>query len=78
MVEIKPGFDEKTVLTVKGKGNEQFGQARGHVKITLCQDDSASNMPQNFLRRGNDLIFIHSCTLENALMSTPFSLVTLD
>jgi len=24
-IEIKPGYDNKTVLTVKGKGNEQFG-----------------------------------------------------
>jgi len=34
-VEIKPGYDEKTVLTLHGLGNEQFGHKRGNLVIKL-------------------------------------------
>lgn len=75
-VEIKPGYDEKTVLTIAGKGHEQFQHPRGNLKVKCCLD--ASLCPSNFVRRGNDLIYTHCVSLADSLTSCPIKLITLD
>ena len=74
-VEVKPGFDSKTVLTFKGKGNEQFFNDRSSLIVKFALDESASG---NFVRSGNNLVYTHSMSLVDALKSAPMCLRTLD
>ena len=75
-VEVKPGYDENTVLTIAGQGHEQFQHPRGNLKIKCCLD--ASLCPSNYVRKGNDLIYTHQIKLADSLTSTPIKLITLD
>ena len=74
-VEVKPGNDTETVLTFPTKGNEAFSyhQAPLHVKFVLKDGPDC-----NYRRKGNDLIYTHSLSLEDALLSRPVQLNTLD
>ena len=75
-VEIKPGYDENTILTIKGKGHEQFQHIRGNLKVQCCLDNSM--VLTNYVRKGNDLIYTHKLPLVSALTISPIKLITLD
>ena len=65
-VEVKPGDDTQTVLTFPSKGNEAYSyhQAPLHVKYVLKDGPGC-----NYRRKGNDLIYTHTLSLEDALLS---------
>ena len=67
-IEIKPGYSIGDVLTYAGKGNEQYTYPRSALKIKLIEDTSVST---NFLRRGNNLIYTHSLSLQAAIAQHP-------
>lgn len=75
-VEVKPGFVDGQLLTIKGKGHEEFLHKRGDIKIKLVQDDT--KCPTSYVRRGNNLIYTHCLTLEQALTSETIKICTLD
>ena len=74
-IEIKPGYSIGDVLTYAGKGNEQFTYPRSALKIKLTEDTSVST---NFIRRGNNLIYTHSLSLQAAIAQHPIQFLTLD
>jgi DnaJ-class molecular chaperone len=72
-VEIKPGFSEHTTLTYTQKGNEAEGHKPSNIVIQFKQ------LPHPFLKRkDNDLIYTHSVSLEQALLSEPVKIKALD
>ena len=74
-IEVKPGFDVKTVLTFPGKGNEQYTHSQSKLIVKFTMDESIS---QKFVRRGDNLIYTHSLSLEDALRSATIAFSTLD
>ena len=68
VIDVKPGFDVGTALTYPNRGNEQFSFPRSSLIVKLQLDESS---PTKFMRKGNDLIYTHSLTLEDALRSVP-------
>ena len=63
-IEIKPGYAIGEVLTYVHRGNEQYTYPRSALKVKLIEDKSVKT---NFLRRGNNLIYTHSLSLQSAL-----------
>lgn len=74
-VEVKPGFDVDTVLTYPTKGNEAYACKQSCLVVKFKLETSAD---QCYHRKGDDLIYTHSLTLEDALVSRPIHLLTLD
>lgn len=74
-IEIKPGYAVGQVLTYAGKGNEQFTYDRSALKIKIVEDKSVKT---NFIRRGNDLVYMHSLSLQDAFLQKPVVFDTLD
>ena len=76
IVEVKPGYDSDQVLTFKGKGHQEFHHNPSDliIKFGLCQNESS----ENFVRKGNDLIYTHTIDLKDALCHTPLHIFTLD
>ena len=73
-VEVKKGYDSGQVLTFSSKGHEAYAAKPSslHVKFQLEQSDV------NFQRKGDDLVYTHTLTLEDALMCKPVQVCTLD
>ena len=78
-VEVKPGFDCDTVIHFASKGHEAFAyhQSGLNVKFSLLQDDNAENILP-YVRNGDDLVYTHKMSLEDALLSRPIQIRTLD
>lgn len=74
-IEVKPGYAVGEVLTFHKKGNEQFTYDQSALKIKLVEDTSVKT---NFIRRGNNLIYTHSLSLQEALAQKPIQFQTLD
>ena len=76
VIEVKPGFDTDTVLTFASKGNEAYSyhQSKLVVSFTLQDDEIDSN----YRRKGKNLIYTHTMSLEDALLSKPIQIKTLD
>ena len=74
-IEIKPGYAIGEVLTYAHKGNEQYTYPRSALKVKLVENNSVKT---NFVRRGNNLIYTHSLSLQAALSQHPIQLMTLD
>lgn len=74
MVEIKPGFGEHTVLRYPGVGNESFGSKPSDLVIKFKLLPEATN----YTRSGNDLYYVHTCSLIDALSLASFQVQTLD
>ena len=72
-VEVKPGFSEATSLTYPSKGNEAEGHKPSRLVIKFAQVADAF-----YRRKGNDLIYTHTITLEEALQSQPVKIKALD
>lgn len=74
-VEVKPGFDTDSVLTFKTRGHEAHAH---HQSYLLVKFDLISQPEVNYKRKGNNLIYTHSLSLQNALISAPVQVKTLD
>ena len=74
-IEVKPGYSVGDVLTYQGRGNMQYTYPRAALKIKLCDDTSCKT---NYVRKGNDLIYTHSMSLQEALAQKPIQICTLD
>lgn len=73
VIEVKPGFSTETVLVFSEKGNESFGSRPSDLVVKFEQEPHDS-----FVRKGDDLIYTHKLTLEDALMSQTVAVKTLD
>ena len=73
-VEVRPGYDVDTVLTFPSKGNEEYAKKQSSLRITFQLEQSDCN----FKRNGDDLIYIHTLSLEDALVQKPVQIRTLD
>ena len=73
-VEIFRGYDDKTVITYKGKGNDSPGMASSDLIVKIKE------LPNNNFRRinKNDLLYIHKISLVKAINSEPVCLEMLD
>lgn len=59
--EVKPGYQDGTVLVFKSRGNEQYSNPRSDLKVKLIQEKEEKS---NFERKGDDLVYTHAVTLE--------------
>jgi len=75
VVDVKPGYTAGTKLRYKLRGNEQFSFPRSSLIVTLQLDESKETP---FTRKGDDLIYTHRVSLEDALRSVPVRIQTLD
>ena len=71
-IHVQPGFDHNTILRFPGKGDMKFGEDTSALVIKFEQEAD-----QNIQRKGNDLIQIHTITLQDALQASSVSLETL-
>ena len=73
-VEIFRGYDDKTIITYKEKGNDAPGMVSSNLIVKIKE------LPHNTFRRinKNDLLYIHEIPLVKALNSEPVCLYTLD
>lgn len=74
-VEVKPGYDVDTVLTYPTKGNQQYACKQSCLIVKFKLDNSAD---QSYMRKGHNLVYAHTMTLEEAMVSRPIHLLTLD
>ena len=77
-VEVKPGFSTDTVLRYETKGNQAYACKNSALVVKFALDNSAIEHETQFRRQGDDLVYIHTLSLEEALCSRPISLKTLD
>jgi DnaJ family protein B protein 4 len=73
-VEVKPGYDTDTVLRYPSKGNQAYACAQSCLVVKLQLDNTSSP----YRRKGDNLIYTHTMTLEEALASRPAHILTLD
>ena len=73
-VEVKKGYDTDTVLSFASKGHEAY--AAKHSSLNIKFQLEASDV--NFQRKGDDLVYTHVLTLEDALICKPIQVRTLD
>ena len=66
MVQVDPGFSNKTVLTFRGEGHQAPKQPNGNLVVLFKEKKH-----QNFCRSGDNLIYTHKCSLEEALQAAP-------
>ena len=73
-VEIFRGYDDKTLITYKEKGNDSPGMVSSDLIVKIKE------LPHNNFRRinKNDLLYIHKIPLVKAINSEPVCLYTLD
>lgn len=72
-VEIEPGMSEATKIIFPLKGNQAYAHADSVLVVSIKQVED-----EHFRREGNDLIYTHSVSLEDAIRGEPVSLKTLD
>ena len=73
-IEIKPGYDTDKVITFPSKGNEAYAyhQSKLNIHFSLTNQDINGNTINNsYVRDGDDLIYTHALSLEDALLSKP-------
>ena len=73
-IEVKPGYDVDTVLTFESKGHEVYAMKQSALKVKFQLEPSEIN----FERKGDDLVYTHYMSLEDALVSKPVQVRTLD
>jgi DnaJ-class molecular chaperone len=76
-IEIKPGFDVDTVLEYPSMGNQAEACKMSIVRVKFDLDNSQPEL-QKYARKGDDLYYTHSLSLEEALTTKPFKVKTLD
>lgn len=80
-IEIKPGYDTDKVITYPSKGNEAFAyhQSKLNIHFELTNEDQKGVIINNgYVRDGDNLIYTHELSLEDALLSKPIQVRTLD
>ena len=70
-IEVKPGFSDKDVLTFPNKGNEAYGHPPSKLLIKFKEVPHES-----FQRKGQELIYTHKISLEDALLAQPVHIVS--
>ena len=75
-IEVKPGYDTDTVMTYPTRGNEAFAQHRSALVIKFELEDGEHKT--KYQRNGDDLVLTVDMTLEEALLSRPIHIKTLD
>lgn len=71
-IQVHPGFSNNTVLRFLNQGHMKFGEDTTALVIKF------EEIPEKNIRReGNDLIQIHTLTLQEALQADSVSLITL-
>ena len=70
---MKPGFSEKTVICLKGQGNQQANSKASDLIIKFKQLEHAE-----FKRKGDNLILTKTISLADSLNMTPTSFTSLD
>lgn len=73
-IEVKAGYDVDTVLTFATKGHEAYALKQSALKIRFTLEETETN----FERKGDDLVYTHCMTLEDALVTKPVQVRTLD
>lgn len=73
-IEVRPGYDVDTVLTFETKGHEAYARKQSALKVRFSLQPTETN----FTRKGDDLVYKHSMSLEDALVSKPVQVRTLD
>lgn len=76
-VEVKAGFDTDTILSFPSKGNQAYACTQSCLVVKFKLDNSKLK-EQFFQRKGDELIYTHTMSMEDALMSRPIHLKTLD
>lgn len=77
-VQVKPGFSEDTVLTFPKKGNQAYAYFPSCLKVKFQLKVPAGQTIAEYARKGDDLIYTHSISFEEAIMSRPIKIKTLD
>jgi len=72
-VDIKSGWKAGTRITYQGDGNEAVGMQTSDLVLTVREKPHP-----RFSRRDNDLVFVATVTLVEALCGTTLSIGTLD
>ena len=75
-VEVKPGFDTSTEIRFASKGNEAY--AAPHSPLVIKFELNEDSFKTNYKRKGINLVYLHTLSLQDALVSKPISLRTLD
>jgi DnaJ family protein B protein 4 len=73
-IEVKPGYDTDTVLTFSSKGHEAYALKQSALVIRFSLEPTETN----YVRKGDNLVYTHSMTLEDALVTKPVQVRTLD
>ena len=71
-IEVRPGFSKDTVLTFPSKGHEAYAHKQSALVIKFIEMPDAQ-----FKRKGNDLIYTHSLSLSDAIVSAPVCIKNL-
>ena len=74
-VIISPGMSESTVMVIKREGNEQPGYEPTDLIIRL---KAADNCDCTFKRLGDDLLYTHKMSLQDAIRCKPMRITTMD
>lgn len=74
-IEVKPGDDTDTEHVFSQRGNEAYVQPQSALRVKFGQK-AEPNCP--YRRKGNDLWYTHSLSLEDALSVSPVQIETLD
>lgn len=76
-VIISPGMSESTVMVIRREGNEQPGYEPTDLIIRLkAENNGNSSCP--FTRLGDDLIYTHKMSLQDAIRCKPMRISTMD
>jgi DnaJ-class molecular chaperone len=72
-IEVKPGYSEENILVFDNRGHEEHANVTSKLIVNFKQTPHDS-----FKRKGNDLYYTQRLTLEQAILSHPISIKTLD
>ena len=73
VVQIWPGMSEKTNIRFEGEGHQLVGYKNGALIIKINQ------LPHDLYKwSGNDLIYTHKLSLNDAIQIRPIEIITLD
>lgn len=74
-VQVKPGDSSSTILTYRGRGNEEYGHSRSDLVVKLTAEVEPACQ---FTRSGDNLIYTHTISLVDSFDSAPIKICTLD
>lgn len=75
-IQVKPGYDVDTVLTYPSRGNEAFAHHKSGLVIKFELEEG--EFKTKYKRSEDNLILTVDMTLEEALLSRPVHIKTLD